>query len=128
MRWSEAMNFSIAIDVIRQLRTLGTRQVIELLFRHGFKHFARCADQPKFWYLAAFGREGCAGGFLLGLGLGRHCKLLRLYINRTQMVLKGSHCGAFFRPSICEFRTMSVGRVWPDHCLRFACTDPMHRI
>src|SRR5687768_13854848 len=50
----------------------GRRELLELLLAHRFDHLARGALELALRRVAALGRQGGTGGFLLGGGLGRH--------------------------------------------------------
>src|SRR5690606_2403255 len=59
-------------DVLGFARAFGAGHLLQLLLAHGFGHRFGRALELGFRRVAALGRQGGAGGFLLGLGLGGH--------------------------------------------------------
>jgi hypothetical protein len=92
-------NVSMALVIagmFRQFGALGGHQFVEFLFRHQLIHAARGTLQLGFRNLAALGRKGGPGGFLLGFGFGWHDILQcfeKVNANRTRYWDGGS----FFR-------------------------------
>src|SRR5690606_11830121 len=108
---------------------LGIGKVVQFALAHGFIHIPGCAFEFLDLGIAAFGREGGAGGFLLSLGFGGH--------GRPPVVSAGSRaCRKFYA------RHATLVRAWgglpmPASCFvsisassgrQWACCLPDNRI